>query len=468
MNLRPLAAALLAASVCHGGPGWFRYRSEHFELYSDAPESLARRMLQHFERTRAFFQKTTDFLPGKPHPVRIVFYGSAEGFERDTLQRAAAGLFVPGSECDFILINSAAPDPVATANHEYVHLLELRSGMRLPPWLSEGLADLYSTLALDGNSAAVGKLIPHRREILLDSPWTPLREILSADRPADRHRPHFSSAAFYNQSWALTHMLALSEKYQPEFATLLKAVAAGRPSVEALETTYRLPLSQIEMDLQAYVRGQNFRYARFDLPLRRIRGARSRDAAPEFELRVMQADLAGRNGDDATARRLLAELMHQHPERPEPHVVSAYLELLAGRHQQAAAHFRRAFRLGACGAAALWDMGRLLSPSDPREAARAFQRLLSRHRERDDARIELAALYVNLGHAAAALETLKPVQRLGSDEARRYFQVLANAHLASGNRSAAAEAAARWAALARTDAEKAGAAEILRLASDDN
>lgn len=464
MDLRQCAVVLVLAPLCYAAPGWVRLQSENFELYSDGAEATSRRLIQHLERARSFFHQTASFRPPKSQRLRIVIVSPAM-FEKLTSHRFAAGLFIPGPERDVIVVNAASPDLMATATHEYCHFLELRSGVKFPPWLSEGLADLYSTLVTGRDYAIVGRLLPQRREIILKSGWAPLEAVLGASRHSSYYLDGGIAAGYYNESYALTHMLALSDGYRDRFASLVAALAAGRDSISALEFTYRMPLSAIEADLRAYVNGQSFRSLRLSLGWGRSRTATKAQAASPFEVRLMLAEIAARAGDRRLAREWLDALAAKCPRRPEPHVAMAYLELQTKEIDAALAHFRKAFDLGASSAAPLWDMGCLLAKSEPWQAARVFHRLVDRHPDRVDARIELAATYVNLMHPAAALETLKPLKIPPPAHEARYFRVLTTAYFATGNRRAAAEAALRWAAAARNEAERSEADRLRTLAA---
>lgn len=467
MNLRQCAVILALAPLCQAAPGWVRLQSENFELYTDGLEAVSRRVIHHLERARSFFQQTTSLRPPKSPRVRIVIASPAL-FGKLTSNRFAAGLFIPGPERDVIVINAASPDLMATATHEYCHLLELRSGVKFPPWLSEGLADLYSTLITGRDYAIVGRLLPQRREMILRSGWSPLEAVLQASRHSSHYLDSGMTAGYYNESYVLTHMLALSDRYRDRFPSLLAALAAGQDSISALESTYQTPLEAIEADLRAYVSGQSFRSLRMPVAWGKLREPKkAQDAAP-FEVQLMLAEIAGRAGDRRLAREWLEALAAKCPRRPEPHVAMAYLELQAKRSDAALGHFRKAFDLGATSAAPLWDMGCLLAKTEPWQAARVFHRLVDRHPERADARIELAATYVNLMHPAAALETLKPLKTAPPRHEARYYRVLTTAYLATGNRRAAAEAAYRWAAAARTEAERAEADRLLMLAASDD
>jgi hypothetical protein len=133
-----------------------------------------------FEQVRAFFEKVLGS-PSKPLPVRLVAFGSAKEFEPYRFNDYATAYYTQTPERDCIVMSRAGADVFPVAVHEYVHLLTRGSRLDLPPWLNEGIAELYSTLRPVGNEVVVGDIIPGRDRALLDDKWVPLQIILAAD-----------------------------------------------------------------------------------------------------------------------------------------------------------------------------------------------------------------------------------------------------------------------------------------------
>src|SRR5438046_874231 len=82
------------------------------------------------------------------------------------------------------------------------------AGLKFPTWLNEGLADLYSTLRMQGDKALVGDLIPGRLQSLSTEKWVPLSVILSAGQDSPYYNEKSKAGSFYSESWALVHMLS--------------------------------------------------------------------------------------------------------------------------------------------------------------------------------------------------------------------------------------------------------------------
>src|SRR5260370_7433582 len=56
-------------------------------------------------------------------------------------------------------MKSIAQEYYPVAIHEYTHLVVEHSGLPLPPWLNEGLAEVYSTLKPDGKRVRFGDIL---------------------------------------------------------------------------------------------------------------------------------------------------------------------------------------------------------------------------------------------------------------------------------------------------------------------
>jgi len=77
------------------------------------------------------------------------------------------------------------------ATHEYTHLIADHAGLRYPPWLNEGLAELFSTFTIMNGSIAIGDPIPERILALREDRWVPLATIMAADR----NSPYYNESA---------------------------------------------------------------------------------------------------------------------------------------------------------------------------------------------------------------------------------------------------------------------------------
>lgn len=443
-------------------PKWILMRTEHFEAYSSAGERATRQTLKHFEQVRGIFGPMMPARKAQEEVVRIVIFGSKKEFDPYRLNDFAVAYYQGGAQRDCIVLSSAATQVFPVAVHEYVHLVANHSGLRLPPWLGEGLAELYSTLKPQGKQVLVGELIPGRREALAQSRWVPLGELLAADHSSALYNEKDKAGSLYNEGWALTHMLALSAAYRRNFGDTVSAISGGEDSGRALERIYGKPLAKIEDDLQNYLNGILFQGVL--LPALAEKSAAPVAAVPVegVDLELVLLDLHVPPEREQEVRRRLARLAAEAPHRPEPFARLGYDALRRGKPGEAQQHFGKAFDLGTKNPRLLWDYGRMAAGESAARGSQVLERLLEVEPGRTEARVELAALYVMQRRATDALKSLQPVKAVSPEVAPRFFKVLAFALAESGNREEAAKAARRMLAQARSPAEKNEAESLLR------
>jgi hypothetical protein len=466
MSARLLLAFVLAGSMLRAETRWTRIASPNFEMYSTAGEKTARETLQYFEEVRSFFVQATQHAIRKPLPVRIVAFNSPKEFDPYRINAAATAYYHGTDECDYIVMSHAGWDTFPLATHEYVHLVIRHANLNFPPWLNEGLAEVYSTLKPFGNKIIVGSLIPGRRQGLFIEKWIPLAVILSVDHDSPYYNEKNQAGGFYNEAWALTHMLMLDAEYRPKFAQAMAIISGGKGSQETLETIYGKPLAAIEGDLLRYMRGDRFQGVVFPAKLENASELRI-EPAPPFDLKLTLIDLRNRPAREDETRHALEELAAEDPHRPEPHAMLGYLAWRTNSRDEAVKQMAQAFDLGSRSAKMLWDYGRLAEQnSDGADSTRAFTELLKLEPDRTDVRIELAALQLRLNQPKAVLETLKPVKRITDEVAARFFTIKAWAQLQTGDLEAARANAEQLAKYVKTPEERDRSEALKRYLAD--
>lgn len=459
-----LAFSALPASAAE--PRWLRAASPDFEIFSSASESDTRRTLQQFDRAKGFLEH--DMRRGvrrQPGPVRVVLFGSNKEYNEYRFKTFTVAYSAHITGRDYVVLGGAADDVFSTAVHEYIHLLMQDAGPRLPPWFSEGIAELYSTLKPAGDKAVVGAPPPARVQALGREKWVPLSEILSADHDSPYYNQTAMAGSLYNQGWALVHMLEFNPRYGPRFAQFMEIVEQGTPSRKAFEIVYGKPLETIERDLKAYLRRGYFA-TRMAFAQPQSANAAAVEPASMFDVNLALLDLASRLGKTAETRAGLERLMRENPRRPEPHVTLGYLLVRNNREEEAFHSFETAVNLGSRDAQMLWDYGRLAAATEPVQAMRVLKLLLADQPSRADARLELAEIQMSRGGATDAVVTLEPVQEVAPGDAHRLYQILTIAHLELGNRRIALGHARRWFKSAQDHSQRTNASRILHSLED--
>jgi Flp pilus assembly protein TadD len=445
-----IAASLLALNLCAAEPRWIRLQTDSFEIYSTGSETNSRETLRQFEEVRAFFPRGGVQESQKSARIRIIAFNSQKEFEPYRFNEYSTAYYKKSAERDTIVMSRLGPETRPIAIHEYVHLVAQRLGLKAPPWFNEGLAELYSTLRPIGDKTMVGDLIRERMRSLLVDKWVPLAVILAADQTSPYYNEKNKAGSLYNEGWALTHMLLLSDEYRPHSDAFMRAMLQGKDSVEALTAACGKPLAAIEKDLQAYLRGNRFHALVFPTKLDQSKVQAAAEPAPMFEVRMLLVDLTDRPGNTAATREQLERLAREAPSQPEPHTQLGYLLWRGGDNAQAETEFEKSYSLGGRSARMLWDYGRMIEVKNPKKAIQVLQDLLDQEPARQEAQIELASALYQDNQTGEAMRTLAKLPSVTPDEAPRYFSLAAYIALKMGDRTQAK----RLAEMSR-DAQKA-------------
>ena len=413
-----LLAVLLGARAQAGQPTWIEMRNENFHAYSSAGKGETQAFLGHLERVRSFFVQVTGAAPADPVPVTVVIFGSSKEYQTYRPNDFAAAYYSNHTDRDFIVVGELGEQSSSTAAHEYTHLVFKHGGYQLPPWLNEGLAELFSTIRSSGSDIDFGDVIMGRLQPLYHEPWVPMETILTADRNSPYYNESQRASSLYNQSWALVHMLATTKPYSDNFWPLVQAIGRGTPSVQALETAYGQPFAQIEHALRSYISGDQFYKLHVKLKTSDT-GKLAWTPANPFDVQEIQAELlAGLPGRQAEARTRLEQLAKDNPTRPEPLARLGYLSWYERRSGEAAEYFARAFALGNRSPRLLQDYASLRMHDKPEDAVAALNALISLDAENVEARIMLGFLQMSQRQYAQVLETIRPVKHVSSFESR--------------------------------------------------
>ena len=245
---------------------WRKAESRTFVVYSNASERELRSTVTQLEAFRtalaALFPRLSLNDRGR---VAVVLFRDQPSFTPFGPRRGGkpvpdvAGYFTRTPRGDMFVLG-AFPDGMTldTAYHEYVHSIVHRNLRNVPAWVSEGIADFYSSFEMDERrgTATIGRIPPWRKTTLHVESLLPLKQVVTPDGAADiltRHR--VDVPMFYAESWALVHFLAFSEdgRRAGQLATYLEAVAKGQSPEAAFTSAFGGSYAQIQSQLHSYL-----------------------------------------------------------------------------------------------------------------------------------------------------------------------------------------------------------------------
>jgi hypothetical protein len=271
-SLRRLAVPALAfafailASATPQAAEWKQLRSPHFELYTTVSAGAAKDALRYFENIYDFFDRFMQMRPDPPARVRIVMFSSDKEFGPYRPAKTADAYYQSGLLRETIVIGDFTEQAHPTIVHEYTHLLINQLDGEFPLWLNEGLAEFFSTFDRSGKDVLVGRHSPGRLYAYQTDRLLSIPRLLVLDQASPEFRSEESVGMVYAESWALTHMIMLDERYRPKSAGFLRLVAGGTSAADAFDKVYGRTLNQVEGDLAAHFAGRTVPMLRMALP----------------------------------------------------------------------------------------------------------------------------------------------------------------------------------------------------------
>jgi len=393
--------------------------------------------------------------------VRIVAFRSESQYKLYRISASAAAYYTQTRNRDYIVMQDISSELYPAAIHEYTHLIIQHLGLKLPVWLNEGWADVYSSLKPKGNKALVGDLLPGRVQTLVNTKWLDLSVLATVDHNSPMYNERDKAGIFYAQSWILVHMLYLSPGYSANFTKFVVAVANGQDTAQAFQSVYGKGLKEVAADLDRYVKNNKFYGALFDVKLEKSAEDPQVSEATPLESGLVVADLLSLVHKPEEARQAYEQLAKDHPDQPEPEESLGYLAWQAGDQESARQHFSRAFAAGTKNAQMCYDYA-TLDRRGGKDVVPMLRRAVELKPDYPEARMFLGLSLTDLRSYSDAIEQLRQIKNVSPEQAPRYFSALAYSYWKTGDLDQArknAEAAKKW---AKTPGETDQADSILR------
>jgi tetratricopeptide (TPR) repeat protein len=269
MKRSPVIGVVLAIAVGSAGADerWTEVRSPNFHVVGNAGGHAARRTAGRLE---GFRSAVAQVLPGQPladSGTTVVLFKDAASF-RPLLplyqgkRVKLGGMFVSGPDRSYMALDiDAGDDALRTVFHEYTHALTSRLPFRLPVWVNEGIAEVYSTADVRQGKVALGKPIASHVLLLRQRPTLPLETLFEVDYDSPHYNEQDKLGIFYAQSWALVHYLLMQESNRNRsLRAFIDAVAGGATGTEACRKAFGVEPAVLSKELSAYLRGWRFTY----------------------------------------------------------------------------------------------------------------------------------------------------------------------------------------------------------------
>jgi tetratricopeptide (TPR) repeat protein len=354
-----LALACLSATATVAGAdvapqkGWKQLQTPNFEILGNAGDRDLRMVAERLEMFReamgALFANVS--VPADTR-IRVLVFRNHKTYDPfkplyEGKPAALGGYFMGGDDVNHITLTVENRDAnFELIQHEYVHLLTSGSVGSLPTWVSEGIAEYYSsfTQAPGGREVHIGVPLP-RHVLHLRERFLPLATLVSAGRDSEHYNERDKKSTFYAESWALMHYLLLGngQKYSAKASAFVGALAEGRTLDQAARETLQVDAAQLEQELRRYIeRGQfMMQKAVFDEKLARLEKLPVVPIA-DADAHAVLGDVLQRLRRDDDADAQLTRALTLDPLSPVAHAALAQVRQRQDRIAEARDHLERA------------------------------------------------------------------------------------------------------------------------------
>jgi tetratricopeptide (TPR) repeat protein len=409
---------------------WLKIATPNFELFTTADARKGREAVLYFEHVRELFEKISRTRPGPKTLVRIIAFQSEKEYGPYRATQSAAAYYVGGAGRDYIVMKDISADNYPVALHEYFHLVVNHSGLALPIWLNEGLADIYSTLKPAGRKLQIGDIMPGRLQQMQNSKWMDLNALLAVDPGSPYYNEREKTGIFYSESWALAHMLYFSNEYWKQFGEFLAQIRPGNSQAATFQRVYGKSLQQVTDDLDQYLRGTRFNGATLNVKLEKLAEEPDVRPAASLESGLALAELLTLTRKNSEAKAAYENLARENPSEPEVELAWGRLAGMNFDRAEMRRHYARAIELGVNDGQVYYDYAMALREGGGKEAeiAAALRKAVELKPDFPDAHYALGMYDMDLKQYSEAVVNLGQVKKLTPDRAPSYFRALAFAY----------------------------------------
>jgi tetratricopeptide (TPR) repeat protein len=338
-----LSASLLLVSGLSADDTWLFGKTDDFEIASSASERRTKMVIEVLQLVQAVFKQVSPNLTGSTsRRLRIIICKDDKTMDSfaplyNDKPKELGGMFNRDFEGGFILINLDGnfESSKSIIYHEFIHFLSNNRKLRLPPWLSEGVAEVFSTIEPTSKNRVVLGNPPYGNvNVLRDSKMIPLERLFRVSHASPEYNSDdHGRGTFYAQSWALVHYFMFgstdlpNDAYQRFIEVIKKEYYV---SEERFIEIFGIGYQELEKRLDRYIRTGRYFMAKPDKP--EIEGTDSlvltKGVSGEDYLTIGSIRLSTR-GQAAAAGYLLSA----YESLPESADASAYMGYLNFRNE---------------------------------------------------------------------------------------------------------------------------------------
>jgi tetratricopeptide (TPR) repeat protein len=347
-------AAPSQAPVRASAAGWSQVKTADFTILGDVPASRLRIIGTRLEAFRATLEYLHPGCGSSPRETLVYVFARPETGQAYTPERLSAsghlGVNAPYDSGNYVVI--AAPDddpPLELLYHSYTHQFLDDGFPRLPLFVEEGLAEVYTRFRVIPEGTLIGLPAQEHIDWIRNHHVRPLAEELSFDASTLRGVAPDLRKSFVADSWMLMHwLLTASGDRRAQVPAFLGGLQRGAPVESSVQERFGTDLDGLREAMSQYALGTRF------LPLRTTDASVRQDPAafetrplPRDEVLAALGDLIAHSGasHDADAETYFAEALRINPRQARAHAGLAALRCSRDRLDDAVLSFEKAIAI---------------------------------------------------------------------------------------------------------------------------
>ncbi len=306
---------------------WLHIKSANFELYSRNREADSRELLHNLELLRASFLETYKLAERRRLEVTVYFFKSEKDFryyvsEAYGSKHAFVGFYQAGVDRAVIYLFPGEDASITRQLifHEYIHHLLRVAEQNPPPWLNEGMAELFSTVAVTSSKLEFGQPSRGRLWQLNFEDLMPVEKLFAVEQTSPIFQQGDHTGLFYAESWALLHYLYFGDSKIPAERKIafLSLVLANRfanadEMRHAFQATFGVDYAEMQRRLEKYLTSGKYFSVKKPLPNIPAAASYALRAVAQSEIRLRLAELALRVNRMPLAKLVLLTDAQQNP-----------------------------------------------------------------------------------------------------------------------------------------------------------
>src|ERR1700678_2032791 len=319
-----LLLGTLSASARDSVDHWLEVRTQHFVVLTDTNEKQGRRVAAQLERMRSLFHLLLPSASDSPgSPIIVLALKDKRAFQAVEPeaylakgQADLAGLFMRAPDKNYILLrlDAQGDHPYAAVYHEYTHFMLRNAGEWIPLWLNEGLAEFYQNTDIQEKEVRVGQASNDDILYLRQNQLMPLTTLFRVDYTSPYYHEEQKGSVFYAESWALTHMISISDAQKgtsrlQDYANLL--VRKQDPVTDAQQAFG--DLNQLQGSLSTYVSQLRFMEFKINKAIPVNESTFQLRPIPATDANAIRADVLVYNQRTRDAQVLIDEVLRDDP-----------------------------------------------------------------------------------------------------------------------------------------------------------